>query len=385
MVKDLAKIISKLLLTVLIGISIFSYDIVYASYHFVNHKIKLEPFIIKEPIQKYTVYGKEYYSNTDVIDLSHSCIDNDLVERLSLFKKLKSVDLRNHNLSFDYINNLKEVLPNVRFKFTIELNNKKYNTDIEELDLNHIKVNYLEEFKTKLRLFDNLKKLDMSYSNLSNEILGSLREEFPKVQIDWVLHISKWSFRTDVKSFSVLVYRFDYKRIQSHELEIFKYCWNMEALDLGHQAITDVTPIAKYLPNLKILILADNKISDVSPLASLTKLHYLELFINPIKDLSPLTSLKELIDINLCYTRIKDFTPLNELPFLERIWLVGTKVNKDNVGIIQKNHPGAKIVYGRGGSTNSGFRTHERYYEMIKMYRNPYYMSPAFSKYDGIK
>ena len=384
MVNDLAKIVKRLIIIVFMGITIFSCDTVYANYTFVNHSIELNPYIINEPIHIYTLYGKKYYSNEQYIDLSSSCIDDDLVDRISLFKNLKQVDLRNHYLSFDKINKLKGLFPKVKFTFTIELNNKKYNTDIEELDLNHINVTDLEEFKTKLRLFDNLKKLDMSYSNLANETLGALREEFPKVQIDWVLHISKWSFRTDVKSFSVLVYRFDYKRIQSYELEIFKYCWNMEALDLGHQAITDVSLIAKYLPNLKILILADNKISDVSPLASLTQLHYLELFINPIKDLSPLANLKELIDINLCYTRIKDFTPLNELPFLERIWLVGTKVTKNQVKDLQKNHPGVTIVSGRGGSTNSGFRTHERYYEMIKMYRNPYYMSPSFSKYNGI-
>lgn len=340
-------------------------------------------FIQKAPIN-YIVYGKSYLNNTKELDFSNNFIDDDLIDNISVFPNATYIDLRNQDLTFEQISELINRYPYIKFDFTIQLGNKHYDTNIEELDLNHIKIDNLDEFKDKLKLFPNLKKLDMSYSNLSNEELGSLREEFKKVQIDWVLSLSKWRFRTDVKSFSVLVYRFDYVRIKSSDLEVFKYCNNLEYLDLGHQSITDISMIPEYLPNLKLLILADNKISDITPLSKLTHLHYLELFINPIHDISALSNLKELVDVNLCYDRIKDFSPLYELPMLERIWLVGTGVSQNAIKSLKSYHPKAQIVYTGGGSTNAGYRTHKRYWEMLKMFKDRYYVSPEFTKFDQV-
>ena len=384
----MGKIQSKSLLIfsviLFIGLSLFIPKPVYAlnNYAFGKKPKEVLPLFINEAPIKYNLYGLECFNNIKTIDLSNSYIDSDLEDKISLFNNVNYIDLRNHDLSYEQMISLKERFPHITFNFSIKIGDILYDSFIEELDLNHINITDLEDFKHRLSLFTHLKKLDMSYCNLTNEQLGALREEFPNVQIDWVVHLSKWSFRTDVKSFSVLVVYINYVPIKSEDLEVLKYCWNMEALDLGHQAITDVTPIAKYLPNLKILILADNKISDISPLASLTKLHYLELFINPIHDISALSNLKELVDLNLCYDRIWDYSPLYDLPMLERLWLVGTGVNGYYINQLKNYHPDTQIVYTGAGSTESGYRKHERYYEMIKMFKDRYYMSPSFTKYD---
>ena len=370
----------------LLGINIFNPKTVNASnkYEFAKKPMEVLPLFSKEAPINYNIYGCTYLNNTKELDFSNSLIDDNLIDNISIFPNAKYVDLRNHPFSYEEIKELMNKYPHIKFDFSIILGNKVYDSNTQELDLNHIKIDNIEEFKNKLRLFSNLKKLDMSYSNLTNEELGSLREEFPNVQIDWVLSLSKWRFRTDVKSFSVLVYRFDYVRIKSSDLEVFKYCNNLEYLDLGHQSITDISMIPKYLPNLKLLILADNKISDITPLAKLTHLHYLELFINPIHDISALSNLKELVDVNLCYDRIKDFSPLYELPMLERIWLVGTGVSKNAINTLKSYHPKAQIVYTGGGSTNAGYRTHKRYWEMLRMFKDRYYVSPEFTKFDKV-
>ena len=62
----------------------------------------------------------------------------------------------------------------------------------------------------------------------------------------------------------------------SKDIQVLKYCTDLQALDLGHQRITDLSVIGNYLKDLRILILADNKVSDVSPLANLKHLHYLQ-------------------------------------------------------------------------------------------------------------
>ena len=330
------------------------------------------------------IYGNKYPNNARYLDFSHGPLDEKIIDYLALFPNLEKVELMNHDIPLDQMLLLKEKYPYVDFHFGIKIGNNIYDSLANRLDLSYLKVTDFDDLKARLRLFNNLEYVDLSECNLSNEKLGALREEFQNVQIDWMIHLSKWKFKTDVKAFSVLVYSFNYVKITSKDLEVFKYCKNLEALDLGHQNITDISAIAKYLPNLKVLILADNNISDITPLASLTKLHYLELFMNPIHNISALASLKELVDINLCYDRIYDFSPLYNLPLLERIWLVGTGVSGTVISNLRSRFPTARIVYTGGGSTNAGFRTHERYYEMIKMFKDRYYISPSFTKYNGM-
>jgi Leucine-rich repeat (LRR) protein len=249
-----------------------------------------------------------------------------------------------------------------------------------------VKIKNYDDLIARMELLPNLKSADFSNSNLSNEQLGHLRELFPEVEIDWIVRLGRWSVKTDATSFSVLIYQYDYQRMTSKDIEVLKYCRKLRALDIGHQAITDISVIGEYLPDLRILILADNKVSDITPLKNLKHLHYLELFINPISDITPLADLKELVDLNFCYDRrIKDYSVLTELPLLERIWLVGTSISKSDLEALQTAHPNAQIVNTGAGSTNSGWRTHERYFEMIKMYRNPYYLSESFTKYDNMK
>ena len=69
---------------------------------------------------------------------------------------------------------------------------------------------------------------------------------------------------------------------------MLKYCTDLRALDIGHQAITDLSVIGEHLTELRVLIIADNKVTDLTPLSNLRHLHYLEFFVNRVSDLSPL-------------------------------------------------------------------------------------------------
>ena len=223
----------------------------------------------------------------------------------------------------------------------------------------------------------------MSNTNLTNEQLGALREQFPKVRIDWVVHLGKWSLRTDAVAFSVLIVQYDYKRMTSEDIQVLKYCTELQALDLGHQAIEDISVIGEYLPNLRVLILADNKIKDISPIAKLKHLHYLELFMNNITDSTPLASCKELVDVNISFNyHFSNVDGIMDLPLLERLWLISDNISAESYKKIRERYPNVNMVTTGSGSTNSGWRTHERYFAMIDMYRNNY-ISDSFLKYDN--
>lgn len=324
-------------------------------------------------------YGLRVDTNCKSINLGDVPIDDKFLYKVGIFPHLEEIILYNSDLSEDDVSTFNKYYPRIKLVFKVSIADLTVDSNIENLDLSKHIITDKVAFKEALSRLKDLKTLDMSYTNFSNEELGSLREEFPNVTIDWVLFLSKWSFRTDVVSFSVLVRRFDYKRITSDELEVFKYTKNIQTLDLGHQNITDVSAIAEYLPNLKLLILADNKISDITPLGKLEKLTYIELFLNKITDISPLANCKELRDVNICYNpRLKDITPLHELPNLERVWLVNLPISQKQISDLQKAYPNTQISLFGDGSTDGGWRTHPKYYEMIKMFKNRYYKSEKY-------
>ena len=373
-------------LSIGIFISILVMSLVSSAYYSFN-KREIEEAPSEERVYFiYKMYDQQISSKIEEWDLADTKVDDNLINYLKSLPNVKKVLFGDQEIDVELLKELKETYPNIDFEYKVIINNTQYDSSVEKLDLQKMKVTDLKLLANKLKLLPNLKYVDLSNCSLSNEELAYLRELVPGVEIHWIIHMGKWSLKTDVTSFSVLIYHFDYERLKSDDIKVLKYCTHLQALDLGHQAITDISVIGKYLTKLRILILADNKISDISPLASLKHLHYIELFMNNIEDISILKQLPELVDVNLCYLwKITDFSPLYELPLVERVWLVGTKANNTVINNIKLNSPNVKVVNTGSGSTNSGWRTHERYWEMIKMYRNPYYLSSSFTKYDGVK
>ena len=263
---------------------------------------------------------------------------------------------------------------------------KQFSTDITELDLSGKKISEAElpELKEIAAKLPNLQKLILCDCGLSNETLANLQNELG-IRVVWRVKLgTKWSLRTDAVAFSVLIMDYKHVRMTSADLEVLKYCPDLLALDLGHQAITDLSKIAEYLPNLRLLILADNQISDLSPLANLQHLHYLELFVNRVTDLSPLSGLKELVDVNISYNPISDISPLLNAPMMQRVWLEHTNVSADGVNQLRETYPEAKIVNIGKGSVDQGWRWgNARYEQMMKMWYGNFYGS-EFQKFDDL-
>lgn len=269
---------------------------------------------------------------------------------------------------------------------TVTYKGKQFSTDITELDLSGKKISEAElpELKEIAAKLPNLQKLILCDCGLSNETLANLQNELG-IRVVWRVKLgTKWSLRTDAVAFSVLIMDYSHVRMTSADLEVLKYCPDLLALDLGHQAITDLSKIAEYLPNLRLLILADNQISDLSPLANLHHLHYLELFVNRVTDLSPLSGLKELVDVNISYNPISDISPLLNAPMMQRVWLEHTNVSADGVNQLRETYPEAKIVNIGKGSVDQGWRWgNARYEQMMKMWYGNFYGS-EFQKFDDL-
>ncbi len=175
------------------------------------------------------------------------------------------------------------------------------------------------EFYAFLSRFPNLKKVDMYATVIKRSRIGELTERFPGVEFGWTMDVGGHPLRTDAVSFTT-AHSDRSRRHGTEEFSVLKYCKNLAALDLGHNAVDDLT-FLKDLPGLKILILVDNQFQDITPVASLTELEYLELFYNDIRDVSALAGLTKLKDLNLGFNRIADISPLASMTWLERLWI----------------------------------------------------------------
>ena len=341
-------------------------------------------------VEIYTIGGVDAPANAESIDLTWATIDDSLLDKLSLFPDLKSVNLHGHDLTWDERLEYARKYPKVNFGWDVEYGEEVYDSsEVTEIDLSRkrLSTDDLETLKELTEQIRGLEKLIVCDCGLDNETLGEFRKVVPDVNVVWRLYMGKWRLRTDQVTFSVLIYNYNYERLRSKDIQCLKYCTDLRCLDLGHQSIVDISVIGEYLSELRLLIMADNWINDLTPLSRCKHLHYLELFVNNITDLSPLAELHELVDVNISYNRrLSDITPLLYSPMMERIWLESTSVSSEDFDLLEATYPNAKVVRVVRGrpSVDQGWRDGSaRYAQMMDMWFNNYY-GDEFAKYDEL-
>ncbi|MDO5564369.1 MAG: leucine-rich repeat domain-containing protein [Eubacteriales bacterium] len=245
----------------------------------------------------------------------------------------------------------------------------KFNVSEENLYLQKCKIATFSIFLDKLNYFNNLKYIDLTDCNLSNEEIFSIKEVFPNINVVWEVSLGQWKVRTDAIGFTTNLVLGEYvKLLTSDDLYNLKYCSSLIGLDLGHHLIGDISPICDNLPNLKVLILAGNQIKDISPIKKLKHLKYLELFKNDIVDLQPLKELNELVDLNICYNlNLENIEPILNLPNIERLWIGHCKFSDEAIKSAYDSYPNATIALDGEGSTYYGWREHPRYFAMREL------------------
>jgi len=234
------------------------------------------------------------------------------------------------------------------------------------------------EIKDLLPQYPNLEKVEMYNSPVTPSQADELVSLYPEVRFGWTLKIGgDHLVRTDATAFSTL-HRSGSPGHSTKELAALRYCTKLQALDIGHNNVDDISWLAD-LADLRVLIIAVNKISDLTPLAGLKKLEYLELFSNRVTDISPLQELPRLMDLNIAYNRIEDFSPLFGMTHLKRLWLFRSAnrgvpgVPPDVVDVLKKQLPDTEINF-RSEPTLGGWREHPHYNVIHEMFAGTWYI-----------
>ena len=208
-------------------------------------------------------------------------------------------------------------------KAEISFSTLSFPEDSTYIDLADTVITDFDSFEAFLDQFPSLSRVDMWETPMTRNLCDRLASRYPAVRWGWTMMIkckgTNHIIRTDDTSFSTL----HNNRSPGHtaeEFEILKYCWDLKALDIGHNKVDRLDWLVSF-PDLRVLIVACNHITDISPLAGLKHLEYAELFKNEIRDITPLRGLTHLMDLNLSLNKIDDLSVLKEMPWLKRLWI----------------------------------------------------------------
>ena len=300
-----------------------------------------------------------------------------LLDQLSSFRNLKTVDLSAFNANWEQIAAVSELYPDSEILFRTELYGREVTSDTEYLILDGIRVEDLSPLERILPAARNLLQIDMCGCGVPDEEMAAFRDRNPGRKIVWTVDLKHWTVRTDITHFAtwnriktdengLIVTARNVGGNTSRSLAPLQYCTDLVALDLGHNKITDLSFLSG-LKNLKYLIIALNEVTDLTPLSGLSELKYLEIFSNEnITDISPLSNLKKLEALCMSDTKVTDLSPLYGNQALRRLYLQGYRFDKKARAEIAKELPDCTVLYKALGSTGSDWRQCDYYTEMRK-------------------
>ena len=271
---------------------------------------------------------------------------------------------------------LRDAGAGVELIYNMTLLGETCSTETREIDFGQRSVTDEEalQLDDALPYMPHLEKVSMYESRLSQETMDHLFDTYPDVFFGWTFYVGhgSWELRSDITAFSTLNTSRSTRR-PTEEFRNLRFCKNLMALDLGHNAIDDISWLSAY-PHMRILILADNKISDFSVLSELKELEYAELFINELPSFDCLANHDRLVDLNICYDMVvgttsrDDITPLFTLTNLERLWIYHNGLNEDQLNQLREALPNTQIETPKE-STGAGWRDHWRFRVMIDMFK----------------
>lgn len=316
------------------------------------------------------ILGTEYEWDTAALDLSGKTVSDAaaLTDALTRLPSLTSADITGCGLTCEQISALRSAFGGCAFTWDYTLYSKTFTDADTELDLRDAPISSLEELKAALPYLDGVTRINLTdVAGIPSSEIEALADEYTSIKFVWRIYFGKWSVCTDAVSFSTWNEKEPDLRLTSKDVQVLKYCTELEALDLGHNSIRDISFLSS-MPKLKILILADNDVRDITPIAGLTELEYAELFVNPITDLTPLYGLTKLRDLNLCWTSVKDVSGLTQITSLERLWMSNTRASDNQLYQVKKGLPDCKCNFTALGSTADGWREGERYEWMLNYF-----------------
>ena len=301
--------------------------------------------------------GEQYSYDTTELVLPGEDAES-LMELLTYFTELKTVELTAPLAPIDQILALREKFPQVTFSWHLELAGFPVDEFTETLDLTGIPMT-VEEMDAVLPYLLSLTYVDMTDCGISNEEMDALNRRYENIKIVWTVDIGNiMRVKTDETWF--MPGKWNYW-VTTEDVYNLRYCTDMICVDIGHMRV-DNCEWVRYMPKLKYLLLADTLISDISPIAGLEELVFLEIFLTDVTDYTPLLELPALEDLNIHYT-YGDPNIIKQLTWVNNIWWRNIRLTEEERQMLRDALPETHFEFWCKASTGAGWRKLQNYYD----------------------
>lgn len=305
-------------------------------------------------------------------------LTNESAEEILQLAELTSLETIDASASQEYeaLLTLRERLPDCAIEWYYELNGERYSSLCQALTLSST-----DGLLEGLRYLPSVENVDLLACQVPDAEKDLLMERYPDVDFLWTVKFGRWEVRSDLVAFSTLNSSDSARLSDQVFAPLFKYCRHLKALDLGHNALRDLSLLGT-LSELQVLILADNpSLKDISPLANLSELRYLELFTcTSISDYSCFKSLTKMEDLNICYARkLTDPSVFENMEHLKMGWFRYVGLSDEDREAVIAAHPDAEILFtgnfDRSSATGGGWRATEENIVVRTVFKNWRYVT----------
>ena len=287
------------------------------------------------------ILGQEYPSDAQSVDLSTlepGQLDQ-VLEQLTLLPHLTQAELMDSSgaskLSMTDVKKLMDAMPNVSFHYTFDLFGKSLSTADERVEYVKESIGNQgeEQIRQALDIMPNCTYFLLDSCGIDNEVMASIREDYPNTKVVWRVTFGKYNILTDAE-----VLRAVYN-VYNKSSKDLRYCTDVKYIDMGHnEELSDISFIA-HMPKLEICILSGSAISDLSCFANCPNLEFLEIaYCGNLTDISPLENCTNLRFLNISFSKVEDLMPLDNLP-LERFVYLNPKASRDEQEFFTAFHP----------------------------------------------
>ena len=320
--------------------------------------------------------GKTYDQTTVKLDLSGFDSEQLLqaAPKLALLPMLSEIELMSPSdssmLSIADVKQLTEKLPNAKIHYEFDLFGKHISTQDERVEYVDVNIGNegVDEIREALSIMSGCNYLLLDTCGIDDEVMASLRDEFPNKQIVWRIYLrvlfpeDHYDFLTDEQAIRI-TYNID--DTNCHQLD---YCTECVYLDVGHnETLTDISFVS-HMPKLECIIAGGSPISDLTPFKNCQNLTWLELgWCDRITDISPLKDIPSLKYLNIGFTSVSDLSPLNDL-HLERLTAMGTDIPTEDSSAFAQEHPDCLCVFEGSQPYGYGWRYNDEGYTFFDYY-----------------
>ena len=292
------------------------------------------------------------------------------LEQISLLPAIETLNLMNadgiSNLSVTDVKQLQDALPQVFFRYSFDLFGKVVSTSDEVIEYDEVPIGNEgeERIRQALDILTSCTYFKLDDCGLSNEVMASIREDYPNVKVVWRVRIDPFSMLTDETMLRLTFHMND------SNVEDLKYLNDVTYLDMGHNDTLTVTSFIQYMPKLQCVILSGAPITDLSYFANCKDLVWLELcFCTRVADLTPLADLPNLKYLNVSHTAVSDLSPLENVA-LERMNCMNSRLTWETQDSFIQSHPDCLTVFKGKQPYGYGWRYNDYGYTFFEYYAN---------------